>query len=140
MPYVSDRQRRYMHWAKAHGKIDPKVVDEFDAAERRKNEKTGGVYTVKHAAHPHDRIEERTQFHRESVELIQNAVDLMGLKPGSYHLPLRDKAGNVAGYAVFKGVPRRRNPVLATFYAKDMRPPGQDIEALLRNPPGAKKP
>lgn len=132
MPYVSNRQRRYMHWAATHGKIDPKVVEEFDAAERRKHAK--GVYTVKRAAHPHDRIEERTMFHREAVNQIQQAVDLMGLRPGSYHLPLRDKAGNVAGYAVFKGVKNRRSPVLSTVYAKDMRPPGTDIEFMLRGP------
>jgi hypothetical protein len=133
MPYVSDRQRRYMHWAAAHGELDPKVVEEFDAAERRKTA-SEGVYTVKRAAHPHERIEQRTSFHRDAVDQIQQAVDLMGLRPGSYHLPLRDRAGNVAGYAVFKGVKNRRSPVLSTVYAKDMRPPGTDIETMIRGP------
>ena len=90
------------------------------------------VYTVKLAGHAHSRMEERTNFHRDEVNRIQTTVDLLGLKPGSYHLPLRDRAGNVAGYAVFKGVSNRRAPVLSTVYGKDMRPPGTDIEAMLQ--------
>ncbi len=36
MPYKSLKQERYFHWAAAHGKIKQSVVDEFDAAERKK--------------------------------------------------------------------------------------------------------
>jgi hypothetical protein len=32
MPFKSEKQRRYMHWAASKGKISPKVVDEFEAA------------------------------------------------------------------------------------------------------------
>lgn len=39
MPYKSDKQRRYMHWAAEHGKIEQSVVDKFDAEERAKNKK-----------------------------------------------------------------------------------------------------
>lgn len=34
MPYSSDRQRRYFHYAESVGKISPKVVAEFDSASR----------------------------------------------------------------------------------------------------------
>lgn len=34
MPYKSDKQRRYMHWASSHGKISKKVVKEFDEASK----------------------------------------------------------------------------------------------------------
>lgn len=34
MPYKSDKQRKYMHWAAEKGKIDRKVVEEFDRKER----------------------------------------------------------------------------------------------------------
>lgn len=34
MPYKSEKQRKYMHWAAEKGKIDPKVVAEFDRKER----------------------------------------------------------------------------------------------------------
>ena len=34
MPFKSKRQQRYMHWAADHGKVSPKVVQEFDAATR----------------------------------------------------------------------------------------------------------
>jgi len=95
--------------------------------------KGASLYTVKQAWHAHDRMEERTSFHRDTVDDIQKAVDLMGLKPGSYHLPLRDKNGNIAGYAVFKGVPDRKTPVLSTVFHRYARPPGQDIEAMLKS-------
>jgi hypothetical protein len=46
MPYTSDKQRRYMNWASAHGKIKQSVVDEFnekskgmDLPEKARNEK-----------------------------------------------------------------------------------------------------
>ena len=50
MPYVSDAQRRYMHWAKAHGKIKPKVVEEFDEATPKGAKLPERVQHVKHAA------------------------------------------------------------------------------------------
>lgn len=34
MPYVSDKQRKYMNWAAQNGKIDPKVVNEFNKASK----------------------------------------------------------------------------------------------------------
>lgn len=34
MPFKSDRQRRYMNWAAAHGKIKQSVVDEFNQASK----------------------------------------------------------------------------------------------------------
>jgi hypothetical protein len=40
MPYKSDKQRKYMHWAAEKGKIDPEVVEEFDAEERSRNRKS----------------------------------------------------------------------------------------------------
>lgn len=36
MPYKSDSQRRYFHWAESQGKISPKVVNEFDKASKGK--------------------------------------------------------------------------------------------------------
>lgn len=30
MPYVSEAQRRYFHWAVKNGKMDPKWVEEYD--------------------------------------------------------------------------------------------------------------
>jgi hypothetical protein len=32
MPFKSERQRRYMHWARGQGLISPKVVEEYQAA------------------------------------------------------------------------------------------------------------
>lgn len=32
MPFKSEKQRRYMHWAESKGLIDPKVVKEYEAA------------------------------------------------------------------------------------------------------------
>lgn len=89
---------------------------------------------VKKGSHATERMEERTYFHPSNVRQIQRVVDKLGLKPGDYHLPLRDQSGGVGGYAVFKGVSRRKSPVLATVLAKDMRPKGQDIEVLLTSP------
>lgn len=97
-----------------------------------------GVYTVKSSDHPAQRMDERTGFHPSNVRQVQRLVDMIGLSPGNYHLPLRDESGGVGGYAVFKGVKDRKTPVLATVYGKDMRPPGQDIESLLKTPPKLK--
>lgn len=36
MPYVSDKQRKYFHYAESVGKIAPKVVKEFDKASKGK--------------------------------------------------------------------------------------------------------
>lgn len=47
MPYVSDKQRKYMH-AQRGKKVPAKVVDEFDAEERKKNKKE----ECKDAAYP----------------------------------------------------------------------------------------
>jgi site-specific recombinase XerD len=30
MPYASEAQKRWFHWAAKNGKIDPKVVEEYD--------------------------------------------------------------------------------------------------------------
>lgn len=32
MPYKSDQQRKYFHWAEKEGKIKKSTVDEFDQA------------------------------------------------------------------------------------------------------------
>lgn len=37
MPYKSDAQRRYFHWAKSQGKISPEVVEEYDKATEGKD-------------------------------------------------------------------------------------------------------
>lgn len=98
-----------------------------------------GIHALmKHAGHAADRMDERTGFHPSNVQKIQKLVDLMGLAPATYHLPLRDEGGGVGGYAVFKGVKNRKNPVLATVLAKDMRPPGEDIEHMFKTPPKLK--
>ncbi len=34
MPYVSDKQRRYFHYAESKGLISPKTVNEFDKASK----------------------------------------------------------------------------------------------------------
>lgn len=91
----------------------------------------GQLYTVKSGAHAHERLAERTPLPREAVDLAQRTVDLLGLPPGSYHLPMRDAHGNLRGYAVFKGVPDRRGPVLATVYGVNMTPPGRNVEELI---------
>lgn len=36
MPYKSEKQRKFMHAAERRGDIDKKVVDEFDAATKKK--------------------------------------------------------------------------------------------------------
>lgn len=36
MPYTSDKQRRYFHYAEEQGKIAPSVVHEFDEASKGK--------------------------------------------------------------------------------------------------------
>lgn len=90
------------------------------------------IYGVKMAFHAHDRMEERTPFHRSHVDVLQRAVDSMGLDPGSYHLPLRGKDGGVLGYAQFKGVPNRKTPVLATVLGPKMKPGGSNIEEMLK--------
>jgi hypothetical protein len=37
----------------------------------------------------HDRMEERTPFHKSYVNRLQLAVDTLNLKGNQYHLPLR---------------------------------------------------
>lgn len=37
MPYKSDAQRRYFHYAENAGKIDKKTVEEFDQASKGKS-------------------------------------------------------------------------------------------------------
>jgi hypothetical protein len=34
MPFVSQKQRRYMNWAAEHGKIKKSTVDEFNKASK----------------------------------------------------------------------------------------------------------
>lgn len=85
------------------------------------------VYTVKDAAHAHDRMEERTPLHRDNVEVLQQHADGRGVAPGHYYVPLRDRAGNVFGYAAFKTVPGRKDPVLATVLGRGMNPKGLDL-------------
>ena len=92
----------------------------------------GPPYAVKGASHAEDRIEERTSLPRSTIRPLQAAVDKMALSPGSYHLPLRGKDGNVVGYAQFKAVPNRDRPVLATVLHKYMSPSGQNIESLMK--------
>jgi hypothetical protein len=77
-------------------------------------------------------MEERTPFHKSNVNKIQRAVDQMGLSPGNYHLPLRGKDGGILGYAAFKAVPGRKNPVFATVLAPHMSPKGQNLETALK--------
>ena len=36
MPYASEAQRRYFHWAKSRGEIDPEVVEEYDKESKGK--------------------------------------------------------------------------------------------------------
>jgi len=93
----------------------------------------GGPYSVKDAAHPHDRIEERTNLHRNNIEPIQKAVDYLGLEPGSYHVPLRGKNGDILGYAQFKSVKNRKGPVLATVLGPNMTPGGDNLETRFFN-------
>ncbi len=90
------------------------------------------LHDVKQAGHPHDRMEERTPFPRARVDELQKTVDIMGLQPGAYHLPLRDAHGQLKGFAQFKGVKGRKTPVLATVLGPEMRPGGKDIEHLLK--------
>lgn len=93
---------------------------------------SGGPYAVKGAAHAHDRMEERTDFHKSYVDQVQRAVDSLKLPKGSYHLPLRSQDGRVAGYAQFKGVRNRPFPVLATVLGPTMRPSGTDLELRMK--------
>jgi hypothetical protein len=93
---------------------------------------SGPPYAVKGASHAEDRIEERTPLPRSTIRPLQAAVDKMGLPPGTYHLPLRGKNGEVVGYAQFKAVPNRDRPVLATVLHKYMSPGGQNIERMMK--------
>lgn len=90
------------------------------------------IRLLKLAAHAHDRMKERTDLHPGHVDLIQRAVDTLGLGPGTYHLPLRAQAGHVIGYAQFKSVPNRKTPVLATVLGPEMTPGGTDIERMIK--------
>lgn len=94
---------------------------------------SGGSYSVKMSAHPHDRIEERTSLGKDNISPLQQAVDFLGLSPGAYHLPLRGKDGSVLGYAQFKGVPNRKGPVLATVLAPHMTPGGTNLETWTKS-------
>lgn len=89
-------------------------------------------HAVKQAWHAHDRMEERTPFHKTYVDQLQRAVDTLPLEGDHYHLPLRSKDGTVAGWAQFKRVPNRERPVLATVLGPQMKPGGQNIEAMLK--------
>ena len=93
---------------------------------------SGPPYAVKGASHAEDRIEERTPLPRATIRPLQAAVDKMGLSPGSYHLPLRDKGGEIVGYAQFKAVPNRDRPVLATVLGRYMSPRGENIERMMK--------
>ena len=44
MPYKSDAQRRYMHWAMEHGKIGKKTVKEYD--KKSKGKKTSSKRNI----------------------------------------------------------------------------------------------
>lgn len=90
---------------------------------------------IKHADHAHDRIRERTPFHESHVDLVQRAVDTLGLGQGTYHLPLRHGDGVVAGYAQFRSVPNRKYPVLTTVLGPTMTPTGVNIEDLIHRRP-----
>lgn len=89
-------------------------------------------HAVKQAFHAHDRMEERTPFHKSYVNQLQLAVDTLNLKGNQYHLPLRAKDGTVAGYAQFKRVPNRKTPVLATVLGPQMTPGGHNIESMMK--------
>lgn len=104
----------------------------FRELDRRVSEALGSEDLGKVAAHAHDRMRERTELHPGHVDLIQRAVDTLGLPKGAYHLPLRNRDGSVIGYAQFKGVPNRKAPVLATVLGPGMKPGGQDIEAMIK--------
>lgn len=93
---------------------------------------TGEFHDVKTSAHAHDRMEERTPFHKSYVNHLQRAVDTLDLHESSYHLPLRHQSGEVAGYAQFKRVPNRDKPVLATILGPKMKPGGLNIEPLMK--------
>ncbi len=90
------------------------------------------LYGVKISAHAHDRMEERTPFDRSKVDKIQQAVNVAGLKPGVYYLPLRSANGEIRGYAQFKEVKGRNSPVLATVLSAFMTPSGVSIETKLK--------
>lgn len=87
---------------------------------------------VKTAWHAHDRMEERTPFHRSHVDHLQRSIDTLQLSPGVYHLPLRNKDGSIAGFAQFKPVPNRKYPVLATILGPEMTPGGVNLDLMLK--------
>lgn len=93
---------------------------------------SGEFHDVKTSAHAHDRMEERTPFHKSYVNHLQRAVDTLDLKEQSYHLPLRHQSGAIAGYAQFKKVPNRERPVLATILGPQMKPGGTNLEPLMK--------
>ncbi len=93
---------------------------------------SGPPYAVKGAAHAHDRIEERTPFSRNNVRPLQRVVDSLGLPPGSYHIPLHGRNGEVLGYAQFKSVPNRKHPVLATVLGPEMTPTGTNVSSYVK--------
>lgn len=108
------------------------IPGRFDSAFDQHDRRVAAELTGKLAAHAHDRIEERTSFHRSHVDLIQRAVDTLGLEHGTYHLPLRHQDGRVLGYAQFKSVPNRKYPVLATVLGPEMSPGGVNIEDRIK--------
>lgn len=55
MPYKSEAQRRYFHYAESKGKISPNVVKEFDQASKGKS-----------------LVERVKEFHRNAQKSMRN--------------------------------------------------------------------
>lgn len=149
--------RRYAHLAEGTGSASPasrelrstslqRPAQDAVSAFQELNNPVGGLpgpmsavsdlklafHDVKYGAHAHDRMEERTHFHKSYANQIQMAVDMLRLEGDHYHLPLRHQNGTIAGYAQFKRVPNRAHPVLATILGPQMKPGGQDVEAMMK--------
>jgi len=95
-----------------------------------------GVQPMDKAAgrgHAARRLGQRTRLPAAALARIQRRIGGAALPPGeSHHVPLRDGAGHVRGFAVVRGVGRKSTPVVTTVYDEHMDPPGSDVEHLTK--------
>lgn len=64
MPYASEAQRRWFHWAAANGEIDPKVVEEYDRESEGKKlpERVGPKSPKRLIKYTKDRVKKASAF------------------------------------------------------------------------------
>jgi hypothetical protein len=94
----------------------------------------------KEARHAHDRMEERTPYHRSLVDLLETRVRnrYPELPHGEYFVPLSGRgSGGVEGYGVFRtfGKQEKTRPTLVTILGNRMKPKGSQLPVSLGRVP-----